>query len=71
MPIVETLIVGSPECQIVGVLIIRFLEHRQHNVNFQKGRSDNDGSAASPVIKLAKNVEREKRIGVVRIAYLP
>ena len=26
-PIVETLIVGSPERQIVGVLIVRFPEH--------------------------------------------
>ena len=37
----------------------------------QKGRSDGDGPTASPVIKSSKNVEREKRIGIVRIAYLP
>ena len=32
-PIVGTLNVGSPEHQIVGVLIVRFLEHQQHNRN--------------------------------------
>ena len=71
MPIVGTLIVGSPERQIVGVLIVSFPEHQQHNVNLQKGRFDCGGPAASLMIKSAKNAEREKRIGTVRIGYLP
>ena len=74
-PIYNTLFVGflivrSPEHQIVRVLIIRFLEHQQRNVNLQKGRFDDGGPAASPMIKSAKNAKREKRVGVVRIAYL-
>ena len=62
MPIVRNLIVRSPECQIVGVLIVRFPKHQQCNVNLKKGRSDSGGSAASPMIKSIKSVEREKRI---------
>ena len=69
--IVGTLIVRSPERQIVGVLIVRFPEHQQRNVNLQKGRFDDGRPIASPMIKSAKNVERKKRIGVVRIAYPP
>ena len=68
---VWTLIFGSPERQVVGILIISFPEHQQHNVNLQKGRFDGSGSVASPMIKLAKNMEREKRISGVGIAYLP
>ena len=68
---VGTLIVGSPERQIVGGLIIRFPEHQQRNVNLQKGRFNSDEPTAYPMIKLAKSVEKEKIIGVVRIAYLP
>ena len=68
--IVGTLIDGSPECQIVEVLTVKFPEHQQRNVNLQKGCSGGGGSAASPMIKLAKIVEREKRIGAVRIDYL-
>ena len=36
----------------------------------KKGRFGDGGSAASPMIKSAKNTEREKRIGAVRIASL-
>ena len=70
MPIVRTLIVGSLERQIVGVLIVRFLEHQQSNLNMKKGRSGYSGSATSPMIKSAKNAEREKRKGAARIAYI-
>ena len=69
--VVGTLIVESLERQIVGVLIIRFPEHQQHNVNLQKGCFSSSGPAASPMIKSTKGAEREKIIGVVRIAYLP
>ena len=69
-PSVGTLIVGSLERQIVGVLIVRFPEYQQRNVNLQKERLGSGGLAVSSMIKLAKNVEREKRIGAVRIAYL-
>ena len=40
-------------------------------MNLQKRHSNGDGSAASPMIKSAKGTKREKRIGIVRIAYLP
>ena len=70
MPIVGTLIVGSPEHQIAGVLIVRFLEHQQRNVNLQKGHCVSGEPAASPMIKLAKSAEKEKRTRIVRIAYL-
>ena len=70
-PIVGTLIVGSPERQIVGVLIVRFLEHQQRNVNLQKkGRFGNGGLTVSSMIKSTKGVKREKRTGIVRISYL-
>ena len=39
-------------------------------MNLQKGHSGGGGMAASPMIKSAKSTEKEKRIGVVRIAYL-
>ena len=39
-------------------------------MNLQKGRSGGSGLAAFPMIKSTKNAEKEKRIGVVRIAYL-
>ena len=68
---VGTLIVGSPEHQIVGSLIVRFSEHQHRNVNLQKGHSEGAGLVASPMIKSAKSEEREKRIGEFRIAYLP
>ena len=71
MPLVGSLIVGSPKRQIVRVLNVRFSEHQQRNVNLQKRRSGGDRSAASMMIKLAESTKREKRIGVVRIAYLP
>ena len=74
MPLVDfigTLIVGSPKRQIVGVLIIKFPEHQQRNVNMQKGCFNGGVSTTSWMIKSAKGAEREKRIGVVRIAYLP
>ena len=32
-PIVGTLIFGSPERQVVGILIVNFPEHQQRNVN--------------------------------------
>ena len=69
MVIVGTLIVGSHKRQVVGALIVRFLEHQQRNVNLdnltswplveqyelaQKGRSGDSGLAASPMIKSAK-----------------
>ena len=63
---IRTLIVRSPERQIVRDLIVRLPKHQQRNVNLQKGHS-----TASPMIKSTKNAEREKRIGVVRIAFLP
>ena len=69
--LVGTLIIGSPEHQIIGVLIVRFPDHQQRNVNLQKGCSDNGGLTASPMTKSAKGAEREKIIGVVRIAHLP
>ena len=59
---IETLIVKSPERQIVGVLIIIFPEHQQRNVNLQKGHYGGDGAAVSPMIKSEKSAEREKRI---------
>ena len=34
--IVGTLIFGSPERQVVGILIVNFPEHQQHNVDLQK-----------------------------------
>ena len=71
MPIVGTLIVVSHESQIVGVLIIRFPEHQQRNVNLEKRRSGDGGPVASPMIKSAKSTKMKKRIGVVRIAYFP
>ena len=71
MTIVGNLIVESPERQIVEDLIVRFPKHQQCNMNLQKRRSDGSGSVAFPMIKLSKNVERKKRIGIVRIAYLP
>ena len=41
-------------------------------MNLQKGRSDGGGPATSPMIKSAKKMaKREKRIGAVRIGYLP
>ena len=46
-------------------------EHQQRNVNLQKKRFSGGRLAASPMIKSAKNAKREKRIGVVRIDYLP
>ena len=49
------------ERQIVGVLIVKFPEHQQKNVNLQKGRSGSGGLAAFPMIKLVKSTEREKR----------
>ena len=42
-PIVGSLTVKSPERQIVGVLIVRFLEYQQRNVNLQNGSSDGGG----------------------------
>ena len=48
---VGTLIVGSPERQIVGSLIVRFSEHQTRNVNLQKGHSEGAGLVASPMIK--------------------
>ena len=39
-------------------------------MNLQKGRFDGGGPAASPLIKSAKNAEREKRVGTVRIFYV-
>ena len=66
---VGTLNVGSPKCQVVGALIVRFSEHQQRNVNpdymtswasearcklAKKGWSDNGGPTISPMIKLAK-----------------
>ena len=49
----------------MGVLIVRFPEHQQRNVNLQKGRFDGGGPAVSLMIKSAKSTEREKRIGVL------
>ena len=41
-------------------------------MNLQKGRSDGDGPTTSSMIKSAKKMaDREKRIGAVRIVYLP
>ena len=68
---VGILIDGFPEHQIVGVLILKFPEHQRLNVNLEKGHSSDDGLTASSMIKSAKNTERKKRIGAVRIAYLP
>ena len=65
------MIFGSLERQVVGVLIVNFHEHQQHNVNLQKGRSGDNRPIASPMIKSAKNLERKKRISGVGIAYLP
>ena len=36
-----------------------------------EGRSDDDGPAASPMIKLAKMVKKKKRVRAVGIACLP
>ena len=65
MPIVGTLIFGSPDCQVVGILIVSFPEHELRNANLQKGHFDGSGPTASPMIKLAKNIEREKSSGGV------
>ena len=68
------IIVGTliPEREIIGVLIIRFSGHQQLSVNLQERHSDGGGPIASLIIKSKKKkIEREKRIGVVRIAYLP
>ena len=69
MVIVGTLIVGSPKHQVVGALIVIFLEYQQRNVNLdnltswalaeryepaKKGRSRDGGPTASPMIKSAK-----------------
>ena len=40
-------------------------------MNLQKGRFGGDGPTTSPMIMLAKSVEREKKIRAVRISYLP
>ena len=40
-------------------------------MNLQKRHSGGGGWAASPMIKSTKNIEMEKRIGAIRIAYLP
>ena len=40
-------------------------------MNLQKERSGHAGPVVSPMITSVKNAEREKRIGTVRIAYLP
>ena len=40
-------------------------------MNMQKGRSDGGGPTTSPMIKLAKNTKKKKKIGVVGIAYPP
>ena len=41
-------------------------------MNLQKGCSDDGGLATSLMIKSTKKIaEREKRIGAVRIVYLP
>ena len=40
-------------------------------MNLQKGHSGRGGPAASLMIKSTKGAEREKRIRVVIIAYLP
>ena len=67
-PIVGTLIIRSPERQVVGALIVRFSKHQQCNVNLNyltswvsaawckhaKERFDDGGSAASSMVKLAK-----------------
>ena len=71
MDIVRTLTFRSPERKIVGVLIVKFLEHQQRNVNLQKGRLGGGRPAPSLMIKSETNTERKKRIGAVRIAYLP
>ena len=84
-PIVGNLDIGSPESQIVRVWIVRSPEHQQGNVNLndltswvsaarckpEKWRSGRGGLVASPMIKLAKNAEKEKRIGTVGISYIP
>ena len=65
MPLVDfigTLIVGSPKCQIIRVLIVKFLEHQQRNVNVQKGSFNGGVSTTSRMIKSAKGAERKKRI---------
>ena len=77
MSIVGTLIVGSPERQVVRTLIVRFPKHQQRNVNPNCMTSWALAARCKPAkkgiqaIKFAKNVEREKRIGAVGIAYLP
>ena len=40
-------------------------------MNLQKRHSNGGRSASSPMIKSTKSAEKEKRIGVVRIAYFP
>ena len=52
--IVGTLVFGSPKRQVVGILIVSFPKHRQHNANLQKRRSGCNGLIASPMIKLEK-----------------
>ena len=71
MPIVGTLIFGSLDCQVIGILIVSFPEHELCNANLQKGRSNSSGVTGSPMIKLAKNMEREKSSGGVGSAHLP
>ena len=57
--IVGTLIFEFPHRQVIRILIISFPEHEK------KRRSRSSGPAASLMIKLAKNVEREKSRGGV------
>ena len=54
MVFVGILIVGSLERQVIGVLIVSFPEHQQHNASLQKESSGGSGPATSPMIKSTK-----------------
>ena len=61
----------APDLQVVGILIVSFPKHELCNANLQKGRSDGSGPTTSPMIKLEKNMEREKSSGGVEVHTFP
>ena len=63
--LVGTLIFESPDRQVVRILIVSFPKHQLRNANLLKGCSEGSGPTASLMIKLEKNMEREKSSGGV------
>ena len=56
-----TSILGSPNSQVIRILIVSLPKHQQRNANLQKGCSGGSSPIASPMIKLAKIWRRARR----------